>query len=113
MYLQTMCGLKRKITRVWAKLTTGKKSTAKTFAEAQHRCEEVQRELSDTDMDRSSEDNQHQMLCAQESVDALTIQMEVAAETRPSASTERVSALDRQLSKTQVNWKLRIGLMHL
>jgi hypothetical protein len=49
----------------------------------------------------------------QESVDALTIQMEVAAETRPSASTEQVAALDNQLSKTQVNWKLRIGLMHL
>jgi kelch-like protein 10 len=52
-------------------------------------------------MDRSSEDIQHQMSCPQESVDALTIQMEVAADTRPSASTERVTALDRQLSKTQ------------
>jgi hypothetical protein len=64
-------------------------------------------------MDRSSEDIQHQMLCPQESVDAVTIQMEVAADIRPSASTERVAALDIQLSKTQVNWKLRIGLMYL
>jgi hypothetical protein len=64
-------------------------------------------------MDRSSEDIQHQMLCPQESVDAVTIQMEVAAQTRSSASTERVSALDSQLSKTQVNWKLGIGLLHL
>jgi predicted nucleic acid-binding Zn-ribbon protein len=106
-----MPGLKRKINPLWAKLRIGKRSTTKRFKKAEHRREEAERELSD--MDRSSEDIQHQMLCPQESVDALTIQMEVAAETRPSASTERVAALDSQLSRTQVNWKLRIGLMYL
>jgi hypothetical protein len=111
MYLQTMTGLKHIINQLWAKLPTGKRSTTKRSAEAEHRCKEAERELSD--MDRYSEDIQHQMSCPQESVDALTIQMEVTAETRPSTSTERVTALDSQLSKTQVNWKLRIGLMHL
>jgi hypothetical protein len=105
-----MRGLKHKITRVWAKLKTGKRSTTKRFAEAQHRCQEVERELSE---DYSSEDIQHHMSCPQASVDALPIQMEVAAETKASASTEREAGLDRQLSKTQVNWKLGIGLMHL
>jgi hypothetical protein len=111
MYLQAMCGLKRKIERLWAKLRIGKRSTTKRSAEAEHRCEEDERELSD--VDRSSEDIQHQMICPQESVDALPIQMEVTAETRPSASTKRLAALEGQLSKTQVNWKLWIGLMHL
>jgi hypothetical protein len=90
-----MRGLKYIITLAWAKLITGNRSTT------EHRYE-----------DRSIEDIQHQMLNLQASVDALTAQMK-AAETRPSASTERVSALDRQLYKTQVNWKMRIGLMHL
>jgi hypothetical protein len=106
-----MCGLKHIIKRLWAKLRIRKRSATKRFKEAEHRCEEDERELSDKD--RSIEDIQHQMLCPQASVDALTIQMELVAETRPSASTERVAALDSQLSKTQVNWKLRIGLMHL
>jgi predicted nucleic acid-binding Zn-ribbon protein len=106
-----MRGLKHKITREWAKLKIGKRSTTTRFKKAEHRREEAERELSD--MDRSSEDIQHQISCPQESVDALPIQMEVAADTRSSASTERVSTLDSQLSKTQVNWKLRIGLMHL
>jgi hypothetical protein len=106
-----MCGLKRIIKRLWAKLPIRKRSTTKRFKDAEHRCEAVEQELSD--MDRSSEDIQHQMLCPQESVDALPIQMEVAAETKASASTERDAVLDRQLSKTQVNWKLGIGLMHL
>jgi hypothetical protein len=92
-----MRGLKHKINRVWAKLKIGKKLTTKRSAEAQHRCEEVERELSDKD--RSIEDIQHQMVCPQASVDAVTVQMKVA-ETRPSY-------------KKQVNWKLRIGLMHL
>jgi predicted nucleic acid-binding Zn-ribbon protein len=106
-----MCGLKHILKRLWAKLKIRKRSTTKRFKKAEHRCEEAERELSD--MDRSSEDIQQQMSCPQESVDDLTIQMEVAAETKASASTERVSALDSQLYKTQVNWKLRIGLMHL
>jgi predicted nucleic acid-binding Zn-ribbon protein len=106
-----MTGLKNTINQLWAKLKIGKSSTTKRFKKAEQRREEAERELSD--MDRSSEDIQHQMSCPQESVDALTIQMEVAAETRASASTERVAALDSQLSKTQVNCKLRIGLMHL
>jgi hypothetical protein len=110
MYLQTMPGLKRKIKQLWAKLRIGKRSTTKRSAEAQHRCEEAERELSG--MDRSIEDIQHQILCPQASVDAVTVQKK-AAETRPSASTERVAAMDSQLSKKQVNWKLRIGLMHL
>jgi hypothetical protein len=110
--LQTKRGLKHKITRVWDKLITGKKSTTKTFAKAQHRCEEVERELSDKDKDRSTEDIQHQMLRLQASVDAVTVQMK-AAETRASASAEREAALESQLYKKQVNWKLRIGLMHL
>jgi hypothetical protein len=95
-----MTGLKHIIKRLWAKLRIGKRSTTKRFKKAEHRCEEAECELSD--MDRSSEDIQHQMLCPQESVDALTIQVEVAADTRASASTERVAALDSQLSKTQI-----------
>jgi predicted nucleic acid-binding Zn-ribbon protein len=106
-----MPGLKRKINQLSAQLEIGKGSTTKRFKKAKHRCEEAERELSD--MDRSSEDFEHQILCPQESVNALTVQMEVAAETRPSASTERVAALDSQLSKTEVNWKLGIGLTHL
>jgi predicted nucleic acid-binding Zn-ribbon protein len=111
MYLQTMTGLKRKINQLSAELENGKRSTTKRFNKAEHRREEAERELSD--VDRSSEDIQHQMSCPQVSVDALPIQMEVAADTRASASIERVTALDSQLYKTQVNWKLRIGLMHL
>jgi predicted nucleic acid-binding Zn-ribbon protein len=111
MYLQTMRGLKRKINQLSAELDIGKGSTTKRFKKAEQRCEEAGRELSD--MDRSSEDIEQQMLCPQESVDALSVQTEVAAETSPSASTERMTALDSQLSKTQVNWKLRIGLMYL
>jgi predicted nucleic acid-binding Zn-ribbon protein len=110
MYLQTP-GLKRTINQLSAEPEIGKRSTTKRLKKAEHRCEEAERELSD--MDRSSEDIQHQMLCLQESVDALTIQMEVAAETRASASTEQVAALDSQLYKTQVNSKLGIGLMYL
>jgi predicted nucleic acid-binding Zn-ribbon protein len=106
-----MCGLKHIIKRLWAKLKIGKRSTTKRSAEAQHRCEETEGELSD--MDRSIEDIQHQMSCPQQSVNAVTVQREVAAETRASASTEREAALDSQLYKTQVHWKLRIGLMHL
>jgi hypothetical protein len=53
---KTMRGLRQKINRVWAKLKTGKKSTTKRSAEAQHRCEKVQREL--LDADGSSEDIQ-------------------------------------------------------
>jgi hypothetical protein len=94
-----MPGLKRKINQLSAELEIEKRSTAKRFKKAEHRCEEAELELSN--MDRSSEDIQHQMSCPQESVDALSIQMEVAADTRPSPSTERVSALDSQLSKTQ------------
>jgi hypothetical protein len=96
---ETMRGLKHKINQLWAKLSIGKRSTTNSVNKAEHRYEEAERELSD--MDCSSEDIQHHMLCAQVSVDALTVQKEVAAETRPSASTERVSALDSQLSKTQ------------
>jgi predicted nucleic acid-binding Zn-ribbon protein len=106
-----MTGLKNIINQLRAKLKIGKSSTTKIFKKAEQQREEAEREL--LDKDRSSEDIQHQMSCPQESVDALTIQMEVAAETRASASTERVAALDSQLSKTQVNWKLRIRLMHL
>jgi uncharacterized protein YlxW (UPF0749 family) len=90
-----MRGLKYTITLAWAKLITGKRSTT------EHRCE-----------DRSIEDIQHQMLNLQASVDALTAQIK-AAETRSSASTERVSTLESQLYKRQVNRKLGIGLMHL
>jgi hypothetical protein len=96
-----MTGLKNIINQLRAKLKIGKSSTTKRFKKA-----EQERELSDKD--RSSEDIQHQMSCPH-----VTIQIEVAAETRASASTERVAALDSQLSKTQVNWKLRIGLMYL
>jgi hypothetical protein len=106
-----MRGLKRKINHLSAELEIGKRSTTKRFKKAEHRNEEAEPEMSD--MDRSSEDIQHQMLCPQESVDAITIQMEVEADTRASGSTKRVSALDMQVYKTQVNWKLGIGLMHL
>jgi hypothetical protein len=95
-----MTGLKHIINRLWAKLPIRKRSTTKRFKKAEHRCEAVE-QLSD--MDRSIEDIQHQMSCPQETVDAITVQTEVAAETRPSASTERVTALDSQLYKTQVN----------
>jgi predicted nucleic acid-binding Zn-ribbon protein len=104
-----MCGLKHILKQLWAKLKIRKRSTTKRFKEAEHRCEETERELSD--MDRYIEDIQHQILCPQESVDAVTVQMEVAAKTRTSASTERVTAVDSQLYKTQVNWKLRIRLI--
>jgi chromosome segregation ATPase len=105
-----MRGLKHKITRLLAKLKIGKRSTTAKFAEAEHRCEVVERELSDKD--RPIEDIQHQLLCLQESVDTHTVQMEVT-EMRASASTKQVAALDSQLFKTQVNWKLRIRLKHL
>jgi hypothetical protein len=54
-----MCGLKHIIKRLWAKPKIGKRSTTKRFKKAEHRCEEAELELSD--MDRSSEDIQHQM----------------------------------------------------
>jgi predicted nucleic acid-binding Zn-ribbon protein len=110
MYLQTICGLKHIIKRLWAKMRIGKRSTTTRFKNAEHICEEIERELSE--VYRNSEDIQNQMLNIEAPVDALTVQMKVA-ETRASASTERVAALDSQLYKTQVNWKLRFGLMHL
>jgi hypothetical protein len=58
-----MRGLKRKINPLWSKLEIGKRSTTKRFKKAEQRCEEADRELSD--MDRSTEDIQHQILCPQ------------------------------------------------
>jgi hypothetical protein len=102
--LQKKRGLKHKLTRLWAKLRIGKRANTERLSEAEHRREVTERELSDKD--RSIEDIQR----LQASVDALTAQMKVA-ETRPSASTEPMAAVECQHS--QVSWKLRIGLRHL
>jgi hypothetical protein len=54
-----MTGLKHIIKRLWSKLKIGKRSTTERFKWAEQRCEEAERQLSE--MDRSSEDIQHQM----------------------------------------------------
>jgi predicted nucleic acid-binding Zn-ribbon protein len=106
--LQKKRGLKHKLIRLWAKLRIGKRATTERLAEAEHRREVAELELSDKD--RSIEDIQQQMLRLQASVDALTAQMKVA-ETRPSASTKPMAVVESQHS--QVSWKLRMGLKNL